>query len=87
MSEMSFRASFEAPEMILCKGVGENCGNLIFISLANLCPSGQSRLSGVPRTEQILNNSSISEFPGKSGLNVYSSAVMHPTAQMSMGAE
>ena len=31
-------------------------------------PSGQSRFSGVPRTEQILNISSISEFPGKRGL-------------------
>ena len=41
-----------------------------FESINNF-PSGHSRLSGVPRTEQILNISSISELPGKRGLNQY----------------
>lgn len=40
---------------------------------------------GVPRTLQILKISSISLLPGNSGLSVYSSAMMQPTAQMSMG--
>ncbi len=39
---------------------------------------------GVPRTEQILKISSISEFPGNNGLKVYSSAMMQPTALMSI---
>ena len=38
------------------------------ISTLSYKPSGQSLLSGVPRTEQILKISSISEFPGNSGL-------------------
>ena len=40
---------------------------------------------GVPRTLQILKISSISLLPGNSGLSVYSSAIMQPTAQISMG--
>jgi hypothetical protein len=64
----SLMASREALGIMLKSGVGENCGNLKFMAAASRKPSGQSRLSGVPRTEQILNISSISEFPGKSGL-------------------
>lgn len=40
---------------------------------------------GVPNTWQILKMVSISLAPGKSGLRVYTSAMMQPTAQMSMG--
>lgn len=40
---------------------------------------------GVPNTWQILKISSTSLVPGKSGLNVYSSAIILPTAHMSMG--
>ena len=40
---------------------------------------------GVPNTWQILKIVSISLAPGKSGLRVYTSAMMQPTAQMSMG--
>lgn len=42
-------------------------------------------LVGVPRTEQSLNSSSTSLAPGNSGLNVYTSAMMQPTAHRSMG--
>ena len=40
---------------------------------------------GVPKTWQILKISSTSLVPGKSGLNVYSSAIILPTAHTSMG--
>lgn len=40
---------------------------------------------GVPKTWQILKISSTSLVPGKSGLNVYSSAIILPTAHISMG--
>lgn len=40
---------------------------------------------GVPNTWQILKIVSISLAPGKSGRRVYTSAMMQPTAQMSMG--
>lgn len=40
---------------------------------------------GVPNSWQILKMVSISLAPGKSGLRVYTSAMMQPTAQMSMG--
>lgn len=40
---------------------------------------------GVPSTWQILKIVSISLAPGKSGRSVYTSAMMQPTAQMSMG--
>ena len=40
---------------------------------------------GVPRTLHTLKISSISLLPGNSGLSVYSSAMMQPTAQMSIG--
>ena len=58
----------DAVGIIDARGVAENCGNLKFIPAASLNPSGQSLLSGVPRTEHILKISSISEFPGKRGL-------------------
>ena len=61
-------ASLDAVGIIDASGVALNCGNLKFIPAANLNPSGQSLLSGVPRTEQILKISSISELPGKRGL-------------------
>ena len=80
MSVMSWMASFDPLGMRVASGVAVNCGNLKFMAAASLKPSPHSRLSGVPSTEQILNISSISEFPGKSGRNVYSSAMMHPTA-------
>ena len=85
MSVMRPMASGEALGIKVAREVGENCGNLKFMAAASLNPSGQSRLSGVPMTEQILNTSSISELPGKSGRNVYNSAMMQPTAQMSIG--
>ena len=56
--------------MMEARGVAENCGNLKFMLAASLWPSGHSLESGVPRTEQILNISSISEFPGNSGLHI-----------------
>lgn len=40
---------------------------------------------GVPSTWQILKIVSISLAPGKSGLRVYTSAMMQPTAHTSMG--
>lgn len=40
---------------------------------------------GVPRTEHILKIWSISELPGNRGLKVYNSAIIQPTAQISMG--
>ena len=40
---------------------------------------------GVPNTEHILNIWSTSLEPGNKGRNVYSSAMMVPTAQISMG--
>ena len=40
---------------------------------------------GVPSTWQILKIVSISLAPGKSGRRVYTSAMIQPTAQMSMG--
>lgn len=40
---------------------------------------------GVPKTWQILKISSTSLVPGKSGLSVYSSAIILPTAHTSMG--
>ena len=42
-------------------------------------------LVGVPNTAVILNSVSISLLPGKSGLKVYVSYMMHPTAHRSMG--
>ena len=80
-------ASGEAVGINVESEVGENWGNLKFIAAANLNPSDHSFLSGVPMTEHILNISSISELPGNSGRKVYSSAMMQPTAHMSMGAE
>ena len=74
-------ASGEAVGISVEREVGENCGNLKFIAAANLNPSDHSFLSGVPITEQILNISSISELPGNSGRNVYSSAMMQPTLE------
>ena len=71
MSVIKAIASFDAVGIIDASGVGENWGNLKFIPAASLKPSGQSRLSGVPNTEQILNISSISEFPGNSGLEKF----------------
>lgn len=87
MSVMRAMASGEALGIRVAREVGENWGNLKFMAAANLKPSGQSRLSGVPITEQILNTSSISELPGNRGRKVYNSAMMQPTAQISMGAE
>ena len=40
---------------------------------------------GVPRTASILNIVSISLLPGKSGLSMYNSAIMQPTAHTSIG--
>ena len=40
---------------------------------------------GVPSIEHNLNIWSISELPGKRGRKVYISAIIHPTAQMSIG--
>lgn len=40
---------------------------------------------GVPNTWQILKISSTSLVPGKRGLSVYSSAMMLPTAHISIG--
>ena len=74
-------ASGEAVGISVEREVGENCGNLKFIAAANLNPSDHSFLSGVPITEQILNISSISELPGNSGRNVYSSAMIQPTLE------
>ena len=68
ISVISAIASFDAVGMIEAKGVAENWGNLKFILAASLKPSGQSLLSGVPNTEQILKISSISELPGNRGL-------------------
>ena len=87
ISLINAMASGEAVGISVEREVGENCGNLKFIAAANLNPSDHSFLSGVPMTEQILNISSISELPGNKGRNVYSSAMIQPTAQMSMGAE
>ena len=87
MSLIKAMASGEAVGISVDREVGENWGNLKFIAAANLNPSDHSFLSGVPMTEQILKISSISELPGKSGRNVYNSAMMHPTAHMSIGAE
>ena len=42
-------------------------------------------LVGEPRTEQILKIWSTEPVPGNSGLKLYTSAMMEPTAQMSMG--
>ena len=84
MSVMSWMASFDALGIRVARGVAVNWGNLKFMAAASLNPSPHSRLSGVPRTEQILNISSISELPGKSGRNVYSSAMMQPTALQSL---
>lgn len=70
MSLIRAMASGEALGMRVARGVAENCGNLKFIAVANLKPSGHSLLSGVPMTEQILKISSISELPGKRGLKV-----------------
>ena len=83
MSVMSWMASLEALGMRVARGVAVNCGNLKFMAAASLKPSPHSRLSGVPKTEQILKISSISELPGKSGRKVYSSAMMQPTALQS----
>lgn len=40
---------------------------------------------GVPKTEHILNISSTSLVPGNSGLEVYISAIIQPTAHRSIG--
>ena len=51
-----------------------------------MLPSNQiSTFVGVPSTEQILKISSTSLVPGKSGLSVYTSAMMQPTAHRSIG--
>lgn len=42
-------------------------------------------LAGVPSTDVTLNISSTSLLPGNSGLSVYNSAIIHPTAHMSIG--
>ena len=70
MSVIRAIASLDADGMMEARGVGENCGNLKFIPAASLKPSGHSLVSGVPSTEQILNISSISEFPGNRGLEI-----------------
>lgn len=60
-------------------------GNLKFMLVANRIPSGQLVCVGEPITAQILNISSVSLVPGKRGLNVNSSAIIAPTAHMSIG--
>ena len=71
MSVMRAMASLDALGIRVARGVAENCGNLKFIPAASLKPSGHSLASGVPSTEQILKISSISEFPGNKGLELY----------------
>ena len=48
---------------------------------------GQEASLGVPRMRNILNSSSISESPGKSGVVMAISAKMHPTDHMSTAVE
>ena len=50
ISVISAIASCEALGIRVDSGVAENCGNLKFIAAANLNPSPQSLLSGVPIT-------------------------------------
>ena len=50
ISVISAMASCEALGIKVDSGVAENCGNLKFIAAANLNPSPQSLLSGVPIT-------------------------------------
>lgn len=85
ISSMSMTASSLAFGIKIANDVRVKFGNLKFIAAAIWYPSGQSSLSGVPITEHILNISSISLLPGNKGLNVYSSAIIQPTAQMSIG--
>lgn len=52
---------------------------------ASLTPSAQVAAVGVPSTWQTLKISSTSDDPGNNGRNVYSSAMIAPTAQRSTG--
>lgn len=53
--------------------------------ILNKVPSGHSYSVGVPITEQILINWSLSETPGNNGQSLYNSAIIQPTANISMG--
>lgn len=66
-------------------GVPVTSGQRKFIACASFIPSGQLAAVGVPSTLHILYSSSASESPGNNGRNVYSSAMITPTPQMSIG--